>query len=66
MDTKPDTAPSQALTGDPKNDYIVLVARQAGADAIVSGDPHLLEMPNPDPPVLSPREFLDQLGLPAS
>lgn len=52
------------LTGvspDPEDDYLVALARAAGADHLVSGDRHLLDLTDPDPPVLTPREFLDLL-----
>jgi uncharacterized protein len=49
------------LTPDPGDDYLVGLARAAGADRIVSGDRHLLELEDPDPPVLTPRAFLDAL-----
>lgn len=37
------------------------LARAANADYLVSGDRHLLDLTNPDPPVLTPRQFLDLL-----
>ena len=46
---------------DPDDDYLVALARVAGADYLVSGDRHLLGLTDPDPPVLSPRQFLDLL-----
>jgi putative PIN family toxin of toxin-antitoxin system len=36
--------------------------RAAGADYLVSGDRHLLDLGEPNPPVLTPRQFLDRLG----
>ena len=51
-----------AFSPDPKDDYLVALARSAGADLLVSGDPHLTRLENPQPPVLTPREFLDTLG----
>lgn len=55
--------PLQAgLTADPDDDYLIVLARAAGADYLVSGDRHLLSLEEPDPPVLTPREFLDLLG----
>ena len=58
-----DDPPSgDVLTPDPKDDFIVALARAAGVDAIVSGDAHLLDLPAPSPPVLTPRAFLE--GLP--
>lgn len=58
-----DPPPSrERLTEDPKDDYLVSLARAAAADVIVSGDPHLTGLEAPDPPVLTPRELLTQLG----
>lgn len=50
------------LTPDPGDDYIVSLARASGADCIVSGDGHLLGLADPDPPVLSPRSFIERSG----
>jgi uncharacterized protein len=58
-----DPVPSvEPLTEDPADDYLVSLARAAGADALVSGDAHLTDLDAPDPPVLTPRQFLTQLG----
>jgi putative PIN family toxin of toxin-antitoxin system len=46
------------LTPDPGDDYLVALAQKAEADCIVSGDPHLRELRDAIPPVLTPREFL--------
>lgn len=56
-----DPPPSPGVTPDPGDDYLVALGRHIGADAIVSGDRHLLELPEARPPVLTPRAFLDQL-----
>jgi putative PIN family toxin of toxin-antitoxin system len=53
-----DPPPIPGLTPDPDDDYLVALARAAAADYLVSGDRHLLELTDPDPPVLTPREFL--------
>ena len=46
-----DDPPAQpGLTPDPGDDYLV------------SGDAHLTDLPDADPPVLTPREFDDLLG----
>ena len=37
------------------------LARAAQADYLVSGDRHLLDHTDPDPPVLTPRQFLELL-----
>jgi len=49
------------LSPDPDDDYLIALARAAGADYIVSGDHHLLDLTDPHPPVLNPRQFLDLL-----
>ena len=49
------------VSPDPDDDYLVALARAAGADYLVSGDGHLLDLTDPDPPALSPRQFLDLL-----
>lgn len=48
------------LTADPGDDYLVTLARACRASCIVSGDRHLLEIPEADPPVLTPRAFIDR------
>jgi uncharacterized protein len=58
---KPDPQPAPGLTPDPKDDYIVALAREAGADCVVSGDAHLIDLPDPRPPVLRPRALLEIL-----
>lgn len=50
------------ISPDPGDDYLVALARSAGAACIVSGDRHLLGLGEPDPPIFSPREFLDRLA----
>jgi putative PIN family toxin of toxin-antitoxin system len=56
-----DPPPTPGLTADPDDDYLVALARAARADYLVSGDRHLLELTDPEPPVLTPRAFLDLL-----
>jgi putative PIN family toxin of toxin-antitoxin system len=57
-----DDPPAQpGVSPDPDDDYLIALARAANADYLVSGDHHLLELDAPDPPVLTPREFLDLL-----
>ena len=45
------------------DDYLIAPARVARADYLVSGDRHLLDLDDPIPPVLTPRRFLDLLGV---
>jgi len=40
--------------------FLVALARAAGADVIVSGDRHLLELADLQPPALSPRQLLER------
>ena len=51
-----------SVSPDLDDDYLIALARAAGADYLVSRDRHLLELTEPDPPVLTPRQFLDLLG----
>jgi uncharacterized protein len=48
------------LTPDPGDDYLVSLARAAGALCIVSGDAHLRQLADAVPPVLSPGEFIER------
>lgn len=50
-----------SVSRDPDDDYLIALARSTGADYIVSGDRDLLGLTGPDPPVLTPRQFLDLL-----
>ncbi len=52
---------SARLTPDPGDDYLVALARAAGTRYLVSGDRHLTGLRAPEPPVLTPREFLAAL-----
>jgi predicted nucleic acid-binding protein len=52
------------LSPDPDDDYLVALARAGAADYLVSGDRHLLGMADPEPPVLTPRQFHDLLTQP--
>jgi putative PIN family toxin of toxin-antitoxin system len=57
----PDPTDPPAVTEDPDDDYIVALALAARADAIVSGDAHLLDLEDAPVPVLSPRAFVERL-----
>lgn len=54
----PDPAPTERMTADPGDEYLVLLARASKADAIVSGDHHLLELDSPIARVITPRAAL--------
>lgn len=50
-------------TRDPKDDYLVALARAAGVEAITSGDDDLHAATGLGVEVLAPRELLTRLGL---
>lgn len=52
-----------ALLRDPDDDYLVALAREAGADAIVTGDRDLLDHPDLQPEPLAARAACQLLGL---
>lgn len=54
-------AVSRSFTSDLKDDYLVALARSSGARFLVAGDPHLTQLSDPEPPVLTPRMFLEML-----
>jgi putative PIN family toxin of toxin-antitoxin system len=57
----PDPPEVHGLTPDPGDDYLVNLARAAKINFLVSGDPHLTDLSDPWPPVLTPRAFLERL-----
>jgi putative PIN family toxin of toxin-antitoxin system len=56
-----DPVENPRVTVDPKDDYLIALARHSVADAIVSGDRHLTQLAGVEPPVLTPRQLLDIL-----
>ena len=50
------------VSPDPDDDYLIALARATRAEYLVSGDHHLLDLTDPTPPVLTPRQFLDLLA----
>ncbi len=50
-----------AVSPDRGDDYLIALARAAHADVIISGDSHLTELLKLTPPVLTPRQFIEQL-----
>jgi predicted nucleic acid-binding protein len=58
VDDPPDPPRMSPDSGD---DYLIALARTSGADVIVSGDSHLTQLVDPTPPVLTPRQFIEQL-----
>ena len=57
----PDPPAQAGLTRDPDDDYLIALACAAGVDALVSGDPDLTSVPDPVPPIVTPRAILDRL-----
>ncbi len=49
------------VSRDPRDDYLVALARAAGAPVLVNGDDDLLELELPDVRIVSPRTFLELL-----
>lgn len=57
-----DVATERLVPGDPKDDYLVALARTSDAHYLVSGDPHLADAKNIAPAiVLTPRQFSELL-----
>lgn len=53
-------ASSRRSTADPKDEFLVALARFADVVALVSGDPHVTDLVDIHPPVLTPAAFFDQ------
>lgn len=55
--------PERIVPEDPKDDYLVALARASSADYLVSGDPHLAgtSLGEGTVPVLTPRQFSELL-----
>lgn len=56
-----DPAAHPGLSPDPDDDYLITLARANAADYLISGDRHLTGLTDPNPPVLTPRQFRDLL-----
>lgn len=50
-------------TTDAGDDYLLALAQTHDTDAVVSGDPYLLDAASSELQVLTPRELADRLGL---
>lgn len=60
---RPDPPPQDApICRDADDDYVIVLAREARADVIVSGDRDLLEWPEQHPPVVSPAQMSELLA----
>jgi putative PIN family toxin of toxin-antitoxin system len=49
------------ISPDPGDDYLLALAHSEAADFLVSGDPDLCQLKNTEPPVVTPRVFLNRL-----
>ena len=49
------------LSPDPGDDYLLALARSHSANFLVSGDADLCQLEGTEPPVLTPRAFLNRL-----
>ena len=58
-----DPSVGSVKTADADDDYLVALAQAHDADAVVSGDPHVLDAASSELQVLTPRELADRLGL---
>ena len=52
-----DPPPQSGLTPDPKDDYLVSLARAMGVDYLVSGDSDLINLSSAHPPVITASAF---------
>ncbi len=62
------TPPRERYSPDPKDDYLIELAYQSATSLLVSGDTHLLDLETgmtrgTAVPILTPREFLEQVKL---
>lgn len=53
----------EPILRDPDDDYLVTLAKAAGAEAIVTGDKDLLDHVGLQPPAINPREACELLEL---
>jgi uncharacterized protein len=53
--------PATRRSADPDDEYLLALAAAANVTALISGDRHLTELPEVDPPVLTPAAFLASL-----
>lgn len=47
---------------DPDDSYLLTLARSAKADYLISGDGDLTSLSDPQPPIVTPADFLASLG----
>lgn len=55
------------ISPDPDDDYLIALAGAAGVEYLVSGDRDLVQLARVEPPIVTPRGFLESLpGRPAA
>lgn len=57
-----DPATADRVSRDPDDDYLIALARAAGAHVLVSGDRDLTSIDADEPPIVTPRRFLETVG----
>ncbi len=57
----PKGAPA-ALTRDPDDDYLLALAQASNVDVLVSGDRHLTDLTDTQPPIETPMQFSQRLA----
>lgn len=60
-DLHPDPASVPSVSDDPDDDYLIALARESGADALVSGDSDLIELDLSELVTIRPATFLQRL-----
>jgi uncharacterized protein len=60
-EARPDPMVEAPISRDPKDDYLIVLARESSADALVSGDADLLMLEDNEPPVVSPTTLVEGL-----
>lgn len=62
VEMHPDPAVVTGRSRDPADNYLLDLGQSAGVDRIVSGDGDLLSVRDHEPPVITPRHLLEELG----
>ncbi len=53
----------ESISRDPNDDYLIALARDAGAHVLVSSDRDLTSIEGNEPPIVTPRRFLSSMDL---
>lgn len=61
-DVRADPGPVTGLVPeDPDDDFLFALAREAGAEYVLSSDQHLIRISSPRPPVITPAQLVAEL-----